>query len=221
MIDWRNIETVFLDMDGTLLDLNFDNQFWQEHVPLRYGEKHGLDTEKAKQEIFPRFKQAEGTMEWYCLDYWSQELDLDIVELKREIDHLIALHPYVIDFLDAVRRSKRRLVLVTNAHIKSLDLKMQKTQLQGHFDCLICSHDFGLPKEEVQFWQRLQQKEPFDPNKTLLVDDSLPVLRSAKLYGFAHLLSVHQPDTQRPPKDVEEFAAITSFKDIMPSDDSR
>jgi putative hydrolase of the HAD superfamily len=216
MIDWQHIDTVFLDMDGTLLDLHFDNHFWLEHVPLRYGEKHGLDADSAKAALYPRFKNVEGTMDWYCLDYWSRELDLDIVELKREVDHLIALHPYVIDFLDAVRRSRRRLVLVTNAHIKSLDLKMQKTQLQGHFDRLVCSHDFGLPKEDVRFWELLQQEEPFAPARTLLVDDSLPVLRSARGYGIAHLLAVHQPDTRSPAKNVEDFEAINSFKDIMP-----
>ncbi len=36
MIDWDNIDTVLLDMDGTLLDLGFDNWFWQPHVPEQY-----------------------------------------------------------------------------------------------------------------------------------------------------------------------------------------
>jgi putative hydrolase of the HAD superfamily len=126
------------------------------------------------------------------------------------------VYSFVIEFLDAVRCSRRWLVLVTNAHIKSLDLKMQKTQLQGHFDRLICSHDFGLPKEDAEFWDRLRQDEPFEPASTLLVDDSLPVLHSARRYGIAHLLAVHQPDTKSPAKDVEDFPAIRSFQEIMP-----
>jgi len=217
MIDWQQIDCVLLDMDGTLLDLHFDNHFWREHVPLRYGEKRGLDVESAKEEIFPRFQKAEGTMNWYCVDYWSQELDLDIVALKKEVGHLIAIHPFVIEFLDAVRQSGRRLVLVTNAHIKSLELKMEKTQLHGHFDRLICSHSYGIPKEDVRFWDCLQKDEPFDPQRTVLVDDSLPVLRSARQFGIGHLLAVHQPDTRQAAKNVEEFTAIHSFKDIMPA----
>ncbi|WP_455203377.1 GMP/IMP nucleotidase [Kaarinaea lacus] len=217
MIPWDHIDTVFLDMDGTLLDLHFDNHFWLEHVPLRYGEKHGLEADAAKDAIFPLYQSAEGTMDWYCLDYWTEALDLDIVELKKEVDHLIAIHPYVVEFLDAVRNSGRRLVLVTNAHIKSLELKMDKTRLHGHFDRLICAHDYGLPKEDERFWERLQVEEPFDPQRTLFVDDSLAVLRSAKRYGIEHLLCVYQPDTRKPKKDVEEFEAIDSFKDIMPT----
>jgi putative hydrolase of the HAD superfamily len=216
MLDWKNINTVFLDMDGTLLDLNFDNHFWREHVPLRYAEYHGLDIEASKQELFPRMRAVEGTMEWYCVDYWTQELGLDIAELKREVEHLIAVHPHVIEFLDAVRAAGKRVVLVTNAHAKSLDLKMERTRLGGHFDSIICSHDFGMPKEHPEFWQALQEPEHYSPEHTLLVDDSLPVLRSAQSYGIAYLLAIHKPDTQAPAKDVGEFRAIHSFDDIMP-----
>ena len=41
-LPWPEIHTVLLDMDGTLLDLRFDNHFWRELVPERYAERHGL-----------------------------------------------------------------------------------------------------------------------------------------------------------------------------------
>lgn len=216
MLDWQDIDTVFLDMDGTLLDLNFDNYFWQQHVPQRYAEKFGMDIESAKQALFPKFRSVEGTMDWYCVDYWTRELGLDIALLKQEVDHLIAVHPHVTEFLDALRRLGKRIVLLTNAHQKSLDLKMQKTQLGGHFDRLICTHDIGLPKEQDGFWERLQEIEPFDPRRTLLIDDSLPVLRQARKYGIRHLLAVYLPDSQGPRRDVDDFDAIHHFTEIMP-----
>lgn len=217
MINWNTITTIFLDMDGTLLDLHFDNHFWREHVPMRFAQYNGLEIEAAREHLFPRFQAVEGTMEWYCVDYWSQELGLDIAELKREVDHLINIHPHVIDFLSAARDCGKRITLVTNAHSKSLSLKMQRTQLAEHFDAIICAHDIGLPKEEPEFWEKLQATEPFDKSATLLVDDSLPVLRSAKKYGIEHLLAVLKPDSQAENKDVEEFNAITNFSDIIPS----
>jgi len=216
MLDWQKIKTVLLDMDGTLLDLHFDNYFWLEHVPLRYAERHGMDVEQAKQELFPRFRRHEGTMDWYCLDFWTSQLDLDIALLKEEVDHLIAVHPHVVEFLDAVRRSQRRVLLVTNAHFKSLDLKMQRTQLSGHFDQLICAHDFGVPKEDISFWDKLQVVEPFEREHTLLIDDSLSVLRSARQYGIRHLLSVRKPDSKSPERQIEDFEAMAGFEQIMP-----
>ncbi|HED16241.1 MAG TPA: GMP/IMP nucleotidase [Gammaproteobacteria bacterium] len=216
-INWPDVDTVFLDMDGTLLDLNFDNHFWLQHVPKRYGEKQGLTTEQARQELFPRFRKEEGTMNWYCIDFWSHELGLDIALLKQEVDHLIAVHPHVTDFLDALRQADKQVLLVTNAHMKSLELKMQKTQLAGHFDQLVCAHDYGVPKENSDFWGRLASKINYDAARTLLVDDSLAVLRSARGYGIGHLLAIRQPDTKGPVKDVEDFMAIRHFSEIMPS----
>jgi HAD superfamily hydrolase (TIGR01509 family) len=221
VIDWQQIDTVFLDMDGTLLDLNFDNYFWLQHVPLRYAQRYQLPLDEAKAEITRRTQSVEGTIDWYCLDYWTRELGLDIPLLKEEVDHLIAVHPHVTEFLDAVRGAGKRVLLVTNAHMKSLSLKMEKTQLGGHFDQLICSHDYGVAKEEQAFWERLREEQPFDPARTLLVDDSLAVLRSARRYGIGWLLAVYQPDTQQGRRDVGEFEAIDTFLDIMPQPRSR
>ncbi len=216
MLDWNDIDTVFLDMDGTLLDLHYDNHFWLEHVPKRFAEANGLTLAESKAELMPRYKKAEGTLDWYCVDYWSNELGLDIALLKEEVDHLISVFPFVVDFLAALRAQNKRMTLVTNAHGKALKLKMNRTQLGGYFDRLICSHDLGLPKEHDPFWEKLQAIEPFDKKRTLLIDDSLPVLRSARRYGFDHLLAVFHPDSKAPQKEVEEFEAIRSFRDIMP-----
>jgi len=215
-IPWDDLETVLLDMDGTLLDLHYDNHFWLEHVPQRYAEKYGLSLEGAKIELMNRYKKVEGTLDWYCVDYWTQELGLDIPLLKEEVDHLIAVHPHVLDFLDAIRGLDKRIVLVTNAHGKALAIKFRRTRLGDHFDTVICAHDFGLPKEYPDFWDKMQRVQPFDKARSILIDDSLPVLRSAKNYGIAHLLAIKNPDSKKPEKDAEEFQAIKTFLDIMP-----
>ena len=216
MLNWNNISTVLLDMDGTLLDLHFDNYFWQQHVPLRYAEKNQLQLEDARKILTPKFKSVEGTMNWYCVDYWSEQLSLDIAQLKAEVDHLIAVHPHVIEFLDRLRETGIHVTLVTNAHQKSLMLKMDRTALQHHFDDIICAHDFGLPKEKLEFWEKLNKQINFEKEKTLLVDDTLSVLRSAQQFGIKNLLAVLNPDSQSPQRDTEEFQAIKDFRDIMP-----
>lgn len=217
VLEWSRIDTVLLDMDGTLLDLHYDNHFWLHHVPQCYADKHGLPFSVAYQDLLTRYQRVAGTMQWYCVDYWTSELGLDIAHLKQELTHLIAVHPTVPAFLAALRGAGKRVVLVTNAHHKSLALKMAETGLNVHFDALVCAHDFGVPKEHPDFWRRLLGVEPFDKTRTLLVDDSLPVLRSARGFGIRYLRAVYQPDSRQPKKDVEDFEAIETFEDIRPS----
>jgi len=215
MIDWKQINTVLLDMDGTLLDLNFDNHFWKEFVPLKYAEKHGISISTAKQQLEPQFKSMEGKLEWYCLDYWSNVLALDIAGLKAEIAGLIAVLPHVMEFLEKIRQSPKRVLLVTNAHRDSVDLKMEKTCLQPFFDEIISSHDFGLPKENPDFWELLQQQHAFEKHSTLLIDDSLAVLNSARQFGMAYLISVSRPDSRQPKKETGDYPAIEDFRELM------
>ena len=213
---WSDVDSVFLDMDGTLLDLHFDNHFWLEHIPLRFGERHGLSKEEALATLMPRFRAAEGTLAWYSLDHWSRELDMDIPTLKREVEHLIQVLPHAEDFLRTVRAAGKRLVLVTNAHAPVLEMKMQRTRLDVHFDNIVSSHDIGAPKETAEFWHSLQQTEPFDPAKTFMADDSLPVLRAARDYGVRHLVAMRRPDSRRPARDIEEFPSIETFAELLP-----
>lgn len=210
-IPWSQIQTVLLDMDGTLLDLHFDNHFWREYMPQRYAASRGLDIPTAKAVLAPTFRRKEGTLDWYCVDYWSRELNLDIALLKQDIQEFIAIKAGVPEFLSALRQRQIRTVLVTNAHPKSLALKLERTRLHDWLDRILSAHEFGLPKEATDFWQRLRGKEHFDPAATLLIDDNLAVLRSAQRAGIAHLLGVQQPSSQGPEISTTEFAVVTDF----------
>lgn len=218
-LDWNNIDTVFLDLDGTLLDLHFDNHFWLEYVPVCYADKHDLSREQAYEALMDRYKEVKGRLEWYCVDFWTRELELDITQLKHEVSHKIAVHPQVRDFLQAIRDKGRRIVLVTNAHPASLTLKMNKTGLDVYFDRIINSHDLGLAKEHDGFWRQLHTVEPYDPARTLLIDDNIEVLESAEHYGIAHLLAVSRPDSQGVEVETQHFFALDSFRQITPVKD--
>lgn len=214
-LDWAGIDSVLLDMDGTLLDLHFDNHFWLEHLPQRYAEHHGIDREQADAELLPLFRDNAGQLNWYCLDFWSRELKLSIRDLKREVAHLIALRPDADTFLAALRGAGKRVALITNAHRDSLSLKLERVELAPWFDRLISSHDYGFPKEDQQFWQALRADFGFEPARSLFIDDSLPILRSARAFGVAHLLAVRQPDSRQGAKDTAEFAAVEDYRTLI------
>lgn len=216
LVDWSRIDTVLLDMDGTLLDLYFDNQFWLHHLPLAYGRAQGLKADQAKQQLVQRFGQEQGTLNWYCVDFWTTELDMDIAGLKAEIAHLIRPRAGALDFLQAVKDSGRRAWLVTNAHHKSLAIKLTRTPLADLCERIICSHDFHEPKESAAFWPALQQREPFSPESALFIDDSESVLRAAQHFGIGQLLTIAQPDSQQPVRSGLNFPALHHFDELLP-----
>jgi putative hydrolase of the HAD superfamily len=215
MLDWSKISTVLLDMDGTILDLHFDNHFWLHHLPKRYSESKNVSLEQAKESLLSHYKKVEGTIDWYCLDYWAEQTNLSITDLKREIQHLISLRDDAVEFLLALKTSGRDIVLVTNAHPDSLALKIERTALDQYFDTLYSTHEFGVTKESQLLWQKLQAKHGFNVESTLFVDDSLVILDSAKKYGIKHLLAVANPDSKQENKEINDYPAITDYRELL------
>ncbi|HEU0264799.1 MAG TPA: GMP/IMP nucleotidase [Geobacterales bacterium] len=220
IVDWQHIDTVLLDMDGTLLDRRFDDHFWLEHVPQRYAEKHGLPLAPTKEHLYAQFRSQERTLNWTDLDYWSEQLGLDIPLLKLEVEHLIAVHPFVVEFLLFLSQQGKRSYLVTNAHGKTLELKLKRTRLGPYFTGIISAHDLGLPKEENAFWQRLQQQIPYDPARTLLGEDSETNLESAATFGIRHLIFVSRANSALTPQPSRRFPSINYFSELIPREGS-
>ena len=216
MLDWNTIDTVLLDMDGTLLDLHFDNYFWLTHLPSRYAQEHNTSLKEANDFISHHVSKYIGTLNWYCLDHWSELVRLDIPALKKEISHKIKIRPFAEDFLKALKSQGKKLVLITNSHPKGLEIKLDVTQIDQHLDIVISSHDLKAAKEDAVFWQRFSEIEPFDPNRTVFIDDTPRVLRSAQAFGIKYLVCITQPDSQKQPVNSNEFIDICHFDEILP-----
>ena len=210
-IDWSQIDTVLLDMDGTLLDLHFDNYFWLEYLPAVYAQKNNITLEKTIAKFKPLFIKYTGTLKWYSVDFWSEELGLDVMRHKEDIANKINYRPQAQDFLALCREKVTDLRLVTNAHRKVLELKIAQTQLDQYFDVLVCSHELNAPKEEQAFWNSLQQQQEFDLQRTLFIDDSESVLDSARKYGIKRLLSIEEPDSVKARTSESKYQMIDSF----------
>jgi len=215
-LPWPEIDTVLLDMDGTLLDLHFDNHFWLHHVPEQIARRDGTDPEAALDWLRGEYQKVAGRLEWYCVDHWSRELSLPIAELKEEVSHHIRPLPHAFEFLRRLGRMGRRRVLVTNAHTKSLALKLRLTGLGDLLDEIVVSHDLGAPKEDPRFWARLRGVLPYDPTRALLVDDSLPVLRAAQAAGVGFVVAVTRPDTHQPERSVTAVPAVPCLSLLLP-----
>jgi putative hydrolase of the HAD superfamily len=140
----------------------------------------------------------------------------DIRALKRTVRSHVKFLPGAERFLEKLRLTGKRVVLVTNSHPATLAIKDEQVALTRHFDACYSTHTFGVPKEDASFWPRLIAEEVFDVRRTLFVDDSLPVLESAHRFGIAHLRAVRRPDSARPPTATGPFIAIDAVAELDP-----
>jgi HAD superfamily hydrolase (TIGR01509 family) len=186
---------VLLDMDGTLLDLAFDNYFWRELVPRCYARQENLHAEAARENIYARYESIQGTLDWYCLDYWTRNLGLDLTALKVASSHRVRFLPGAREFLQMLNRLGKRVVLVTNAHQVTLAVKCDVVGLDFYIDEMISSHEFGYAKEQAEFWPLLAERIGLDAERAIFFDDSQPVLNAAAAYGIQKVVEITRPDS--------------------------
>ena len=217
MVNWQQIDNVLLDMDGTLLDLSFDNYFWLEFLPRKVAEHKAVSLDAAHDSVRALSTSTHGSLLWYCLDHWSERLQMDVEALKKEVSHLVRMRPHCAEFLAFLHGMNKRVILVTNAHPKALAIKVSASGLDAHLRQMISSHEFNLAKENSGFWQKLGEREGIDLSRTLFVDDSLPVLECARQEGLGWLVQVLHPDSSVQPRDPTHFPGIVHLDELMVS----
>lgn len=209
------ITSVLLDMDGTLLDKYFDDYFWEHLVPEKYADKNDITFGAAKEELMHKYRRHEGTLNWTDLEFWSRELGLDIPAMKEQVRHLIEVHPHVEEFLVMLRRMKKGVHLVTNAHDISIELKFKKTGIGKYFDSVVASCRVGHPKESLRFWEEAQKLLGFESETTLFVDDTEEVLVTAERFGIKYIVHKAVASSREEAKASDRFMYISDFRELM------
>jgi putative hydrolase of the HAD superfamily len=212
--DWTGIDTVLLDLDGTLLDQAYDNHIWRDLVPQRFALANSLDMHAAYAEIKRRFAERSGTLDWYCIEYWSRDLGIDIGALHREVRSHVAWLPGAREFLARVRAAGKRLLLLTNSHPIALAVKHEQTGVLDLLDASVSSHEFGFPKEDARFWQAAFARLGFDPRRSLFADDNARMLAAARDAGVRWVYGVRHWDTRGSRREHLDHPSVDSVSEL-------
>lgn len=212
---WDDVDDVLLDMDGTLLDRHFDNFFFEEELPRRYASKHGLSFEEALEKLLRLYRSVEGELDWTDLHYWTRTLDIDVVALTKEFDHLIDFHPDAVAFLGYIRARGKRVHIVTNAHESGVEIKVARTGVDQHVHRIVTAFEIGFLKMRTEYWPTCQQLIGFDPARSLYIDDDESCLAAAQEFGIGHIYHRSKSSSQLPPQPSSRYRSIESFHDLM------
>ena len=216
-ISWDKVECVFLDMDGTLLDLNYDNHVWNDLFPAAYAKQQRISVDEAKAFLLNHMRDIRGTIDFYNIDYWADLTRLDMIALHSQATRLLNYRAGAEAFLHWLRAQGIKTVIATNAHRASIAIKDAHTQICAAVDHVVSSHDFGVPKESIGFWQTLFHQHAHTPGACVCVDDNEPVLEAAQRSGMGHVLGINTPDSQRPSRTDMVCPHFDHFEEICPA----
>lgn len=215
MINWKLIDTIFLDMDGTLPDLYYDNFIWEIAIPQEYMKQRGIMLKQADLLIKKLIDKHRGTLNAYCLKYWSKLLNINLLNLHYKHRDKIKFRDGAEEFLNKLQKQNLNVFLVTNADDDNLKLKLSITCLNKHVKEIYSAHKLGYAKEQQEFWLKLQDKIQFSKNSSILIDDNKHVLSAAQKFGLGDLFLIDKPCSMTKRINSAEYKIVKDFKQLF------
>ena len=205
---------MLVDMDGVILDNTYDNNFWQNQIPGVISKNKNISFEDAKRLAVQIFNYKKNTKDWYDVDYWSNMLNVDIEAEKRSSISFdrIQLYEGVTKTLNKLK-DNFRLILITNAHRKTLNIKLEKYDLSPYFENMICAHELHYVKENIQLWYMLKSRFKLDYTKTLLIEDTINNIKVGLSAGISQAVYLGDEIYE----DSKKILKLSSINDIFPA----
>ena len=210
----KDIDCMLVDMDGVILDNTYDNNFWQNQIPGVISKNKNISFEDAKRLAVQIFNYKKNTKDWYDVDYWSNMLNVDIEAEKRSSISFdrIQLYEGVTKTLNKLK-DNFRLILITNAHRKTLNIKLEKYDLNPYFENMICAHELHYVKENIQLWYMLKSRFKLDYTKTLLIEDTINNIKVGLSAGISQAVYLGDESYE----DSKKILKLSSINDIFPA----
>ena len=201
------LKGAIFDADGTLLD---SMPMWSGVGSGYLRENFGIE---AREDLDERFKDmslyqsAQCLKEEYALPLSIEEIGAGI---NKMVDHLYAdfveLKPGVIGLLEELRRRGVKMCVATASEAYQISMSLERCGAAKYFEKVISCVDVGHGKNEPHIFYEAMELLGTDKENTLLFEDAVYSVRTAKAEGIKSIGIYEQTMPQQ-----EELIALTEF----------
>ena len=213
------LQSAIFDMDGTLLD---SMGAWRGLVPELAERSGAVLTDEVRSCLKTMTTQEAAA---FCKERWGLTWDEAEItawfedRMRQFYSTQVQLKPGVEKFLSLLKMEGVWMYVASATGRSLVELALRHTGIDGYFRGIITSHEVGVGKgESPEIFERAMRRLQSNKKDTVIFEDSLHAIRTAKAAGF-RVAAVYDPSARQDEAEIRRLADyyITSFEEFFQS----
>jgi putative hydrolase of the HAD superfamily len=172
LVDFKNkLKIISFDVDGTLVDLEYNNLVWFKEIPQLVAQKKKIGFEESIKLVQDEYnKLGEHNLNWYDIKYWISYFGLGISYKKilEKYEPQIKIFP---DVVPTLKELKKDFILISITAMPREFLVPKMKKLKKYFKYIFSSLSDFKEIKNSEIYLRICQKLKVKPEQVLHIGD--------------------------------------------------
>jgi len=211
MVKPNSTTAILLDLDGVILNLEYDIKFWESWLPDHVANQSNRNLEEIKAEIQAEIDIQRGTLNFYDLNYWDDLLNVDCMKIIKEQEEKCSYLEGSYEALQRLSTLKNPMYILTNGDPRAQEYKAETQNFLEFFDSIFYSMHAGYSKEEKEFWALARHNLNLDFEDAIFIDDDFKVITAAAKAGIKQVIWITPGKNRVLQNGVETFPSLAEL----------
>ena len=211
MVKLNSTTAILSDLDGVILNLEYDIKFWELWLPEHVASQLNQNLEEVKTKIRAEIDAQRGTLNFYNLNYWDDWLNVDCMEIIREQEEKCSYLQGSYEALQRLSTLKNPKHILTNGDPRAQEYKAETQNFLEFFDSIFYSMQTGYSKEQKEFWALARHNLNLDFEDAIFIDDDFKVVTAAIKAGIKQVAWITPGKNRILQNGVETFPSLAGL----------